>query len=86
MKNEGDIMDSLNEYRIIMITVEEAVKILREHGWKGDEGHLRAGIDAGVYDFAVSFEKKRRVYEIYLNKLLKWIEERSMNVEKELTA
>ena len=76
----------MNEYRIIMITVKEAVEILREHGWKGDEAHLRAGIDAGVYDFAVSFEKNRRVYEIYLNKLLKWIEERSMTVEKELTA
>ena len=46
----------MNEFRIIMVTVKEAVKILREHGWKGDEGHLRAGIDAGVYDFGVSSE------------------------------
>lgn len=73
----------MNEFRIILVTVKEAVKILREHGWKGDEGHLRAGIDAGVYDFGVSFKKERWVYEIYLNKLMKWIEERSMKVSSE---
>lgn len=76
----------MNDYKIILITVKEAVKILREYGWKGDEGHLRAGIDAGVYDFAVSFRKERMVYEVYLNKLMKWIDEHSMKEDKGLTA
>lgn len=71
---------------IVIITIAEAVKILREHGMNISDAHLRAGIECGAYNFGVCIPMKHNTYEVYKPLLMKWIEEHSMNVEKELTA
>ena len=63
---------------IIIITVADAVRILRDHGMTISPAHLRAGIECGAYTFGVCIPmQKQNTYEIYEPLLLKWIEERS---------
>ena len=71
---------------IVVISIAECVRILREHGMNISDAHLRAGIDCGAYPFGVCIPLKQKTYEVYKPLLLKWIEERSMKAEKELTA
>ncbi|MCR5167078.1 MAG: hypothetical protein K6C13_07665 [Oscillospiraceae bacterium] len=71
---------------IVVITIAECVKILREHGMNISDAHLRAGIECGAYPFGVCIPMKQNTFEIYKPLLMKWIEERSIKAEKELTA
>jgi hypothetical protein len=50
------------------------------------DAHLRAGIECGAYPFGVCIPMKQNTFEIYKPLLMKWIEERSIKAEKELTA
>ena len=64
---------------IVIITIAECVKILREHGMSISDAHLRAGIECGAYPFGVCIPMmKQKAFEIYKPLLLKWIEERSV--------
>ncbi len=59
---------------ITIITPDEAVQILREHGMSITPAHLRAGIDCGAYPFGVSIPcAKHFSYEIYMKPLMDWI-------------
>ena len=72
---------------IVIISISEAVKILREYGMNISDAHLRAGIECEAYPFGVCIPMaKSKTYEIYKPLLMDWIEERSMKAEKELTA
>lgn len=69
---------------IVILSVSEACKILKEHGIAMSEEHIRAGLIAKVYPFGVAFKMRedssRYVYEIYKPKLMKWIDEISEEV------
>lgn len=63
---------------IVVLTVNETVDILREHGMSISAPHLRAGIECGAYPFGVCVKTdKRPTYEIFKPLLMRWIEERS---------
>lgn len=63
---------------IIVISVQETVRILEENGMKITPAHLRAGIECGAYPFGVAIKMtKNYVYEIYKPLLMNWIAERS---------
>lgn len=63
---------------IVVLTIDETVKILREHGMKISPPHLRAGIECGAYSFGVCVKtEKRPTYEIFKPLLMRWIAERS---------
>ena len=66
---------------IVIISISEAVKILREHGMNISDAHLRAGIECGAYTFGVCIPMKQNTYEVYKPLLLNWIDERSMKNE-----
>lgn len=67
---------------IVVISVIQACKILEEHGMKIQPNHLRAGIHCGAYPFGNEIQmNKSCVYEIFKPLLMKWIDERSMEVE-----
>lgn len=62
---------------IVVLTINEAVEILREHGMKISPPHLRAGIECGAYTFGACIPlDKRPTYEIYKPLLMRWIAER----------
>lgn len=69
---------------IVILSVSEACKILKEHGIVMGEEHIRAGLIAKVYPFGVAFKMRedssRYVYEIYKPKLMKWIDEISEEI------
>ena len=76
----------MNERHIVIISIKDTVEILRSHGMSISDAHLRAGIECGAYPFGVCIPMKQNTYEVYKPLLLRWIEEHSMSVEKELTA
>ncbi|MBR1862893.1 MAG: hypothetical protein IJ806_02230 [Ruminococcus sp.] len=59
-----------------VITVNQACRILAEHGHKVTPTHLGAGLQQGVYPFGVAIKMTHWVYEIYDVLLMKWIAER----------
>lgn len=62
---------------IVVLTINEAVEILREHGMKICPPHLRAGLECGAYTFGVCIPyDKQPTYEIYKPLLMRWIAER----------
>lgn len=64
--------------QIVIITADEACRILKAHGMTIQPNHLRAGIDCGAYPFGVSVKMaKSNVYEIFKPLLMRWIDERS---------
>ena len=67
---------------MVVISIKEASRILREHGMQISDGDLRAGIEQKVYPFgdAVTVTSKP-VFHIYLPLLMRWIAERSEEVE-----
>ena len=67
---------------MVVISIREAAKILRENGMQISDGDLRAGIEQKVYPFgdAVTVTSKP-VFHIYLPLLMRWIAERSEEVE-----
>ena len=67
---------------MVVISIKEAAKILRENGMAISDGDLRAGIEQKVYPFgdAVTVTSKP-VFHIYLPLLMRWIAERSEEVE-----
>lgn len=72
--------------QIIIITVLQACEILKEHGMSVSPVHIHAGIECGAYPFGVCIKgenQKRPVYEIYRPLLLKWIAERSEEIQKD---
>ena len=68
--------------KIVIISVAEACRILKEHGMSVVPAHIHDGIESGAYPFGVCIPKKRMVYEIYLNLLMKWIDEHSIEVDE----
>lgn len=63
---------------IVVLTINETVEILREHGMKISPPHLRAGIECGAYPFGVCVKMdKHPAYEIFKPLLMQWIAERS---------
>lgn len=66
---------------IKVISMKEACKILGEHGLRTDPQKLGLGLQQKVYPFGVAIKSTNWIYEIYLNLLLKWIEERSYQEE-----
>ena len=63
---------------IVVLTINETVEILREHGMKISPPHLRAGIECGAYPFGVCIKMDSRpTYEIFRPLLMRWIAERS---------
>lgn len=63
--------------KIQVISTRRACEILAEHGMKTDPQKLGLGLQQRVYPFGVAIEGVHWSYEIYLNLLMKWIEERS---------
>lgn len=66
---------------IKVISMKEACRILGEHGLRTDPQKLGLGLQQKVYPFGVAIKSTNWTYEIYLNLLLKWIEERSYQEE-----
>lgn len=66
---------------MVVISVKDAAKILREHGMEISDADLRAGIEQRIYPFgdAVTVTTKP-VFHIYQPLLLQWIAERSQEV------
>lgn len=66
---------------MIVISIKEASRILREHGMQISDGDLRAGIEQKVYPFgdAVTVTSKP-VFHVYQPLLMQWINERSVEV------
>lgn len=66
---------------MVVISVKDAAKILREHGMQISDGDLRAGIEQKVYPFgdAVTVTSKP-VFHVYQPLLMQWINERSVEV------
>lgn len=66
---------------MIVISIKEASRILREHGMQISDGDLRAGIEQKVYPFgdAVTITSKP-VFHVYQPLLMQWINERSVEV------
>lgn len=66
---------------MVVISIKEASRILREHGMQISDGDLRAGIEQKVYPFgdAVTVTSKP-VFHIYQPLLMQWIAERSQEV------
>lgn len=63
---------------IVVLTINETIEILREHGMKISPPHLRAGIECGAYPFGVCVKMdKHPAYEIFKPLLMRWIAERS---------
>lgn len=63
---------------IVVLTINETVEILREHGMKISQPHLRAGIECGAYPFGVCVRMgKQPTFEIFRPLLMRWIAERS---------
>lgn len=71
----------MNDRQIVIISIKEAVEILRSHGMSISDAHLRAGIECGAYPFGVCIPMKQNTYEVYKPLLLNWIDERSMKNE-----
>lgn len=59
-----------------VISINEACRILAEHGFKVSPAHLGAGLQQKVYPFGVAIKMTQWVYEIYDVLLMKWIRER----------
>lgn len=64
------------------ITVDDAVKILRQNGFKTSVDKLRAGLVQGIYPFGDVVQRcdgliKNDCYDVYTLQLKKWIEERT---------
>ena len=64
-----------------IISVQQACKILAEHGFSVSPTHLGLGLQQGVYPFGVAIKSQQWIYEIYDVLLRKWIAERSDNYE-----
>ena len=64
--------------QIKVINTREACEILKEHGLKTDPDKLGLGLQQKVYPFGVAIKSSRWIYEIYLNLLMKWIAERTI--------
>jgi len=68
---------------IVVLTVKEAVQILREHGFQTNVLHIYAGLDCGAYDFGRAIPtKKSTIYEVYKEPLMRWIEDKSSVIEE----
>lgn len=68
---------------IVCLTVKETVQLLKEHGFKITEQHLRAGLECGAYPFGdVVKMAKSPCFEIFRPKLMEWINERSEDIEQ----
>ena len=65
-----------------ILTVNEACRILTEHGFSVSPAHLGAGLQQGVYPFGITIQMKQWVYEIYDTLLYKRIDERSAEREE----
>lgn len=63
-----------------ILTVQQACKILKEHGFSVSPAHLGAGLQQRVYPFGVAIKMTEWVYEIYDTLLMKWIAEREEDV------
>ena len=63
-----------------VITIQQACKVLKEHGFSVSPAHLRAGLQQRVYPFGVAIKMTEWVYEIYSTLLDKWIAEREEDV------
>lgn len=76
--------------QIVILSVIQTCKILKEHGMPIHPNHLRAGIECGAYPFGVAVKmEKSCVFEIFEPLLMEWIDERSAEVpaaEKEESA
>ncbi len=59
-----------------VISINEACRILKEHGFSVSPAHLGAGLQQKVYPFGVAIKMTQWVYEIYDVLLMKWIRER----------
>lgn len=59
-----------------ILTIQQACKVLKEHGFSVSPAHLGAGLQQGVYPFGVAIKMSEWVYEIYSTLLMKWIAER----------
>lgn len=67
--------------QIVVLTIKEAVTVLREAGMQISEPHLRAGIECGAYPFGVCVRMdKHPTFEVYRPLLMQWIAERSEDV------
>ena len=67
---------------IALLTVKETCQILKEHGMTIQPNHLRAGIECGAYPFGVAVRmSKEPVFEIFRPLLMKWISERSEEID-----
>ena len=66
---------------MVVISVKDAARILREHGMEISDADLRAGIEQRIYPFgdAVTVTTKP-VFHIYQPLLMQWIAERSQEV------
>lgn len=68
------------------LTLKECTELLRHNGLSVSQETLGAGIEQGVYPFAVCVKaKKSRVFQIYTSLLMKWIEERSVQGNSNIT-
>lgn len=65
---------------IKILTISQACRILKEHGFEVSPNHLGVGLQQGVYPFGVAIKMTEWVYEIYDVLLHKWIDERSEEV------
>ncbi len=67
---------------IVCLSVMETVEILKKHGFQVSPVHLRAGIECGAYPFGNAVRMAKSCsFEIFKPLLMKWIDERSMEVE-----
>lgn len=64
---------------ITVIKPEKASEILKENGYtSASPVKIRQGLIQGIFPFGQAIQmKSETVYDIYLELLLKWIEERS---------
>ena len=67
---------------MVVISIKEASRILRDHGMQISDGDLRAGLEQRIYPFGDAIVvTSRPVFHIYQPLLMQWIAERSEEVE-----
>ena len=67
---------------MVVIGIKEAAKILRENGMQISDADLRAGIEQRVYPFGDAvIVTSKPVFHVYLPLLMRWISERSEEVQ-----
>lgn len=65
--------------RIVMLTLEEALEILKDHGWNVGRPFMEAALQQKVFDFGVCVEMKTHRFLISKAKLMRFIEENTFD-------